>query len=104
MDHEEAGKTGERNIFLPLLISAAWFFAIYVVVRIVLGVIIGTFTGASTTDLAVAHVAGQSASEAFFARYWLLVVIGALSCTAALIWRGDLPGTTRFKHADKPGA
>jgi hypothetical protein len=97
MDHEEAPKGSERSIYLRLLISVAWFVVIYVIARIATGAIIGTFTGASTTDLAVAHAAGRAASDAFFARYWLLFFIGTASFTGALYWRGVLPGTGRFK-------
>ena len=97
MDHEEAPQRSERSIYLRLLISAAWFLVICVVARLAIGAIIGTFTGASTTDLAVAHAAGRSASDAFFARYWLFLLASAVGFTAVLAWRGDLPGTTRFK-------
>jgi hypothetical protein len=97
MDHEEAPKRSERSIFLRLLISVAWFVVIYVVARIATGAIIGGFTGASTTDYAVAHAAGRAASDAFFARYWLLFLVGTVSFTAALFWREVLPSTGRFK-------
>ncbi len=97
MNHEEAPKKSERSVLLRLLISIAWFLVICVVARIATGVIIGGFTGASTTDYAVAHAAGRAATDAFFARYWLLFLVGTASFTAALYWRGVLPGTGRFK-------
>jgi hypothetical protein len=97
MDHEEAPKRSERSVILRFLITVAWFVVMVVVARIATGAIIGTFAGASTTDLVVAHAAGRSATDAFFARYWLLFLIGTASFTAALYWRGVLPGTGRFK-------
>jgi hypothetical protein len=97
MDHEKAPKKSERNIFLRLLISVVWFVVIYVGCRIAIGAIIGGFTGASTTDYAVAHAAGRATVAAFFVRYWLLYLAGTIGFTAVLYWRGMLPGTGRLK-------
>jgi hypothetical protein len=97
MNHEEAPNKSERSIFLRSLISIAWFFVICAVARVATGVIIGGFTGASTTDYAVAHAAGRAATDAFFARYWPLFLAGAAGFTAALYRRGVLPWTGRFK-------
>jgi hypothetical protein len=94
MVHTTMEKSGQIT-FRDISISVVWFVVLSVVAYIATGAIIGTFTGASTTDYAAAHTAGWAASEAFFARYWPLFLAGTASFTAALYWRGVLPGTSR---------
>jgi hypothetical protein len=93
MNLETPSNPAPRNTVFRVLISIAWFFAIYEGACIVIGGIVGGLAGAPTHDYATGHEAGHAASAAFFAKYWLLVFVGAAGCTAVLSWRGILPGT-----------
>ena len=93
MNLETPSNPAPRNMFFRVLISIAWFFAIYEGACILIGGIVGGLAGASGHDYAAGHEAGRAATAAFFAKYWLLVFGGAAVCAAVLSWRGILPGT-----------
>lgn len=89
-----------RSLAWRVVFAAVWFIAIYLIVAIVIGGIVGGLASGQAENADLAFATGRAASEEFFERYVLVVVLCVLGVVVALARYEILPGTNKWRDPD----
>jgi len=87
----------KRSLFARICFTILWFLPIVVVINMLVGAIVGGFTGGSGTTFQEGYNAGAIASANFFENYGQIVFGIELVIWLGLSYFGILPGTAKFK-------
>lgn len=94
---DQLNVTKVRSLLLRLIFASVWFVAIYLVVEISIGAVVGVFGSTHGDNEEMAYAAAEVAIEAFFDRYLFAVLIGVFGFVFALSWYEILPGTNKLR-------
>ncbi len=95
----------KRSTWLRALIGSLWFIIIfYVVLWVASGIgIVMIADPSSSVGFEDGYSAGQAAADEFFQVYGYLVLVGAAALAGLQVWKGNLPGTGKYKGIKRQG-
>lgn len=86
-----------RHFAIRTVFAVLWLIPIYFVVAAIIGALVGVLSGSSDASVEDAYAAAAAASNAFFERYGLAVILSVVAFVTTLSWYGMLPGTGKYK-------